>query len=80
MKSVLNLVGPQVRKLRYGRGLTQEQLAAQVGVLGWDISRATLAQIESQVRRVNDGELLFLATALDVELTLLFASLKPVRK
>ena len=41
-------------------------LAAKCGVLGWDISRGTLAKIESQVRCVTDKELVVLAKALKV--------------
>ena len=63
-----NIVGPQVRKLRYERGATQEALAARCGVLGWDLSRATLAKIEAQLRCVTDSELRVLANALKVTL------------
>ena len=52
-----NIVGPQVRQLRYERGLKQEDLAARCGVLGWDLSRGTLSKIEAQLRCVTDAEL-----------------------
>jgi len=67
-----NIVGPQVRKLRYQQGITQETLAARCGVLGWDISRATLSKIEAQLRCVTDAELETLAKALRVEITALY--------
>jgi len=67
-----NIVGPQVRKLRYQRGMTQEALAARCGVLGWDLSRATLSKIEAQLRCVTDAELEFLADALKVEIPALY--------
>jgi transcriptional regulator with XRE-family HTH domain len=59
-----NLVGARVRKLRTATGVSQEDLAARCGSAGWDISRSTLAKVESGLRRVNDAELLILAKAL----------------
>jgi transcriptional regulator with XRE-family HTH domain len=59
-----NAVGPQIRKARSQRGLTQEQLAARCQMAGLDISRATLAQIESQIRYVTDDELFIIAGVL----------------
>lgn len=67
-----NVVGSQVRKLRYQRGMTQETLAARCGILGWDLSRATLSKIEARLRCVTDVELEILATALKVEIRALF--------
>lgn len=67
-----NIVGPQVRKLRDQQGMTQEALAARCGVLGWDLSRATLSKIEAQLRCVTDGELQTLADALRVNFDDLF--------
>lgn len=60
-KTPANIVGPQLRRLRNDLGLTQEQLAARCQLVGLDISRATLAQIESRLRCVTDAELLLLA-------------------
>jgi transcriptional regulator with XRE-family HTH domain len=59
-----NLVGAQVRKLRYARGWTQEQLVAKCGTAGWDVSRGTLAKVEAAVRSVSDRELLVMANVL----------------
>jgi transcriptional regulator with XRE-family HTH domain len=70
-KRMRNIVGPQVRKLRYQRGLTQELFAARCSVLGLELSRATLSKIEAQLRCVTDSELLILAKALRVEITAL---------
>ncbi len=65
-KLPLNLIGPQVRKLRLARKLTQEQLAAKASVKGWDMSRITLAKIESQLRYVSDVEVVFFASLFQV--------------
>jgi transcriptional regulator with XRE-family HTH domain len=60
----LNTVGPQVRRLRSAANLTQDEFAARCGVLGWRLSRSTLAKIESQVRCVSDAEVFVMARAL----------------
>ena len=60
----LNLIGDRVRKLRESRNLTQDQLAGACQRLGWDVSRVTLAKIETGVRAVNDGEIVILAAVL----------------
>jgi DNA-binding XRE family transcriptional regulator len=67
-----NIVGPQIRKARYQLSLSQEQLAARCQLLGLDISRSTLAQIEIRLRFVSDNELLILASVLDVSTDDLF--------
>lgn len=59
-------MGPAVRLLREKSGLTQARLVAKLNLQSWDISRETLAKIESQVRWVSDFELLRLAEALAV--------------
>ena len=71
-----NIVGPQIRKLRYQQGLTQEMFAARCSLLGWDLSRATLSKIEAQLRCVTDAELVILANALKVDVGALLPSKK----
>lgn len=63
----MNLIGPKIRQIREGKNLTQEQLSAHCNLLGWDISRGTLAKIESQVRRITDIEVTLLAKSLQVK-------------
>jgi transcriptional regulator with XRE-family HTH domain len=67
-----NVVGPQIQRLRVQAGLTQDALAAKCGVVGWDVSRGTLAKIEARVRCVNDAELFVLARVLKSELSALY--------
>lgn len=62
----MNLIGPKVREIREAQEITQADLAARCNVLKWDISRGTLAKIESQVRRVTDEEVALLGKALKV--------------
>ena len=80
MKPQLNLVGPQVRKLRAKKGWSQEALAANLQLLGWSISRDSVASLESQRRRVPDCELVFLARVLAVQMEDLFAKNMPLSK
>ena len=68
----MNLIGLQIKAIREQQALSQKDLAARCNVLGWDISRGTLAKIESQVRRVTDYEAVLLAQALRVPLIELF--------
>jgi transcriptional regulator with XRE-family HTH domain len=72
-----NLVGPQVRKLRYQRGWKQKDLAARLQILGWDIDRASVSKIESQLVWVGDFEMFYLAEALRVDLKQLFPAFDP---
>jgi transcriptional regulator with XRE-family HTH domain len=71
-KRGLNIIGPQVRKLRDQKGWTQEVLAQKLQLAGWDISRTSLAKLESQLRSVPDGELLFLSKVLQAEISEFF--------
>jgi transcriptional regulator with XRE-family HTH domain len=66
MKKLRNIVGPQVRRLRYERGLSQSELVARFQVKGWDITRDVLAGIELGRRWVADFEVVFLARHLGV--------------
>lgn len=66
MPHARNIVGPQVRALRERLELSQPMLAARCHIHGWDVSRETLAKIESQIRWVADAELVCLAKSLRV--------------
>ena len=68
----MNVTGPQIRQLREKQGLTQEELTARCNLAGWDITRSTLAKIESQVRRVTDEEAALFANLLHVDIKKLY--------
>jgi transcriptional regulator with XRE-family HTH domain len=68
----MNIIGDNVRTIRESQKLTQDQLAAKCNLLEWNISRSTLAKIESKVRRVTDVEVKLLATVLKVNINELF--------
>jgi hypothetical protein len=63
-KPAKNVIGPQVRRLRYERGWTQAILTARCARLGWDLHYHTIAKIEAGLRCVSDRELILLAKAL----------------
>lgn len=63
---LLNVIGPQLRRLRSDRSWSQPDFAAECQRKGWDVGRDTIANIEGQRRWVADFELMFLARVLDV--------------
>jgi transcriptional regulator with XRE-family HTH domain len=64
----LNVIGPQVRKLREGKGWTQTQLAVKLQLFGWDTSQDSVSRLENQDRRVPDLELFVLGKVLDARM------------
>ena len=68
----MKIIGPQIKRLREQHNMTQEQLTTRCNLIGWNISRSTLAKIESQVRRVTDSEVALIAEALRVKITELY--------
>ena len=67
-----NLVGWQVRRLRLQQRLSQPALAARCQVIGYDLSRESLAKVEGRIRTVTDAEVVLLAQALQVPFALLY--------
>jgi len=68
----MNILGPRIQHIRESQNLTQDQIAARLNGLGWDISRGTYAKIECQARRISDQEVELLAKALKVSIEELF--------
>jgi transcriptional regulator with XRE-family HTH domain len=62
-----NIVGPVIRRLREKKGLTQAQLVAKLNIIGWELSRGTLAKIEAQLRCVTDYEIPILAISVGID-------------
>jgi transcriptional regulator with XRE-family HTH domain len=62
-----NCIGPEVRRLRMEKELTQDQLAARLQLAGLHhLDRVAVAKIESQLRSVFDFELVVIAAELGV--------------
>jgi len=53
----LNLSGGLIRRLRKDAGMTQEQLAAKLQIVGWDINQEVVTRIETGQRTLFDYEL-----------------------
>jgi transcriptional regulator with XRE-family HTH domain len=68
----LNVIGPQVRRIREQKGWSQNKLAVKLQVAGWDTSQDSVSRLENQDRRVPDLELFILADVLKVKLDDLF--------
>ena len=75
-----NMVGPQIRKLRYVRGWSQTVLAAKLQILGWDIDRVAVAKIESRLVHVDDYELFYFTKLFNVGLADLFPKIDAARQ
>ncbi len=61
-----NAIGAMVQKHRSRQNLTQQDLAGRCNLVGFDIGRETVSQIERGVRGVSDLEMILLSSALRV--------------
>lgn len=81
MSQILNVIGPLVKARRLALKLSQEAVAARCQVRGLDLTRGTIAKIESRVRAVSDHEIPYLAVALETEISALFPKrLQPITR
>ncbi len=65
-------IGRNLGVIRQSKGLTQEQLSAQLQVVGCDITRSALAKIEVGQRHVYPDEFKALKTVLGISYEELF--------
>lgn len=61
------VIGANIRRIRRIQKLTQEELAAQLQVKGLDLSRSTVAKIESGIRHITLDELKSIKAVLHME-------------
>jgi transcriptional regulator with XRE-family HTH domain len=66
--SPANVIGPLLRAHRAKAGLTQKELAALCQRKGLNLTRGTLAKIESGLRFIKACELFIIAKALNLPL------------
>ncbi|MBI1178364.1 XRE family transcriptional regulator [bacterium] len=74
MRRDANLIGRNTARLRNQRNLTQSMLVARLQLLGCDITRDVLCNIELQRYAATDQHAYYLAKALKVEIRELFPS------
>jgi len=67
------LMGQNIRRIREDRGLTQEQLAAQLQTRGCDVTRSALAKIEVGQRHIYPDELKLFKEILHISYDELFS-------
>lgn len=60
-------IGKNIRLVRMRQRFTQEQLAAKLQIGGCDISRGTLAKIESGIRNISAMELKIMKEVLGMQ-------------
>lgn len=68
----MNIIGTNIKRIREDKGWTQELLVAKCHLIQWNITRSTLAKIESNVRRVTDIEVKQFSQVLKVSVNELY--------
>lgn len=68
-------IGGALQRLRKEKGLTQEEVATQMQLRGYSVSRATYAQMETAGHSIRVGELVALKNILKAEYADFFADL-----
>jgi transcriptional regulator with XRE-family HTH domain len=64
----LNVAGRQIGRLRYQRGMTQEELASKLQLAGWETAtRSCISKIESGLIKVPDYMLYCFAHIFEVQ-------------
>jgi transcriptional regulator with XRE-family HTH domain len=68
-------MGENIREHREAKGMTQEQLSAQIQTKGCDVTRSALAKIEVGQRHIYPDEIKALVEILEVSFESLFPPL-----
>lgn len=71
-----NLIGNNVRNIRIGKGLSQQQLSNRLETYAVYICRGSISRIEDHQRTVTDIELFGLSQVLDTPIELFFEDKK----
>ncbi len=67
MEQPRNIAGAEIRRLRDAKGISQQALASRVALMGYNLTRGTLAKIEAGIRSISDIELFLISHALNME-------------
>lgn len=73
-------LGRNIRRIRMGRGLTQEQTVAKLQVLGSPLSRSTFSLIEMGRGNVFVSDLVALQMVFQVDYNEFFRDIPPARQ
>ena len=65
-------VGNNIRKIREGKGMTQDTLAAKLQLLGCDITRSAVAKIEVGQRHLYPDEVILIRQILSPSFDAIF--------
>ncbi|MBQ8288656.1 MAG: helix-turn-helix transcriptional regulator [Clostridia bacterium] len=66
-------VGSNIRNLRENIGMTQEQLAAKLQIMGCDITRSAVAKIEVGQRHLYPDEIILIRNILNASYEQIFS-------
>lgn len=66
-KTVEKKIGENIRLLRERKGMTQDEVAAKLQLLGCDITRSAVAKIEVGQRHLYPDEIVLLKQILNVD-------------
>ncbi len=75
-----NVVGRQIGRIRSNRGWSQADLARELQIAGWDISRSEVSKIEMRVREVKDWQMMLFIHVLDQPHEAFYPHLNPREK
>lgn len=67
-----NITGENIKKIRKGKKITQEELCARMQVMGYQISRSDISKLENGKKFIADFEVDGFAKALKVSILDLF--------
>lgn len=73
-------IGVNLQRLRMNMGLTQEQVCAQMAILGRPMDRTTYAKIETGRRNIFVSDLITLKKVFKTSYDEIFKDLTPVNK
>lgn len=71
-KSIEKQIGANIRNIREGRKMTQDELAAKLQISGCDITRSAIAKIEVGQRHVYPDEILLIKEILQTDFDEIF--------
>lgn len=70
-----NVCGKRIAAYRKEMKLSQKKLADRLQLIGLDVDKNAVQRMESGQRFITDIELVFLAKALEIEITCLFGDI-----